>query len=318
VQTRIPLLVCLSVLAGAAACDPHRAVVLGDDAAPLGDSTTGDDAWRTDGPSWRDLNLGDGPNPAASDYIYLLDDTTTLLRFNPMTTTIEVLGKLACPNASSQVNSMAIDRTARAWIGFHDGTIYWVSVASMSCTKSGFASPVLGFQAFGMGFVANGPQTTREKLYLADMTVAPVPSRLGVLDPDTLDFKVAGPIPLTENSPELTGTAAGILYAYFPGKTSYIRQLDKSTGKTLKEWNLSIKTGNVGAWTFSHWGGQFYIFVTDAWNSQLYVFTPQTGKTTQLLSNLPHRIVGAGVSTRAPLVRPDMGPSLPEAGPGPL
>ena len=66
--------------------------------------------------------------------------------------------------------------------------------------------------------------------------------------------------------------------------------------------------GSVRSWAFAHWGGRFYLFVTvlDSMtgrnNSQVFLFTPDDGRVQLILDNLPYNIVGAGVSTCAPIV----------------
>ena len=65
--------------------------------------------------------------------------------------------------------------------------------------------------------------------------------------------------------------------------------------------------GSVTAWAFAHWGGRFYIFTTHSTlfggeSSKVLRLDPTTGKVTTLLNSSPYRVVGAGVSTCAPVV----------------
>ena len=66
--------------------------------------------------------------------------------------------------------------------------------------------------------------------------------------------------------------------------------------------------GTANAWAFAFWGGKFYIFVTaqtDIFSSpvsSVRVIDRATGAASTALSNLPTPIVGAGVSTCAPVV----------------
>ena len=59
---------------------------------------------------------------------------------------------------------------------------------------------------------------------------------------------------------------------------------------------------------FARWGGCFYMFVTvfdpelGRHNSQVLMFSPDDGTVTKILDNLPYIIVGAGVSTCAPVI----------------
>lgn len=65
--------------------------------------------------------------------------------------------------------------------------------------------------------------------------------------------------------------------------------------------------GQVRAWAFAQWGGKFYIFVTTqnligTTNSTVRTIDRATGQSATILQNLPNIIVGAGVSTCAPVV----------------
>ena len=79
--------------------------------------------------------------------------------------------------------------------------------------------------------------------------------------------------------------------------------------------------GTVAAWAFAQWGGKFYIFVTTqdflgTTNSTVRTIDRMTGQYQLVSQNLPYRIVGAGVSTCAPVI---IGSELPwEQNPGML
>jgi hypothetical protein len=66
--------------------------------------------------------------------------------------------------------------------------------------------------------------------------------------------------------------------------------------------------GQVRAWAFAQWGGKFYIFVTTqqgilgTLNSTVRSIDRASGVSMTLMENLPNIIVGAGVSTCAPVV----------------
>ena len=86
-----------------------------------------------------------------------------------------------------------------------------------------------------------------------------------------------------------------------------LARLDKTSGAELDRWNLEPPTGAVSAWAFAHWGGKFYMFVTVddllfGSTSQVKVFDPATGMESTGVADSPYRVVGAGVSTCAPIV----------------
>ena len=75
----------------------------------------------------------------------------------------------------------------------------------------------------------------------------------------------------------------------------------------LQQWKVPPLPGQVTAWAFSHWGGKFYIFVTSSPDgftekSQVLMLDPATGVAGTYLPSMPYRIVGAGVSTCAPVI----------------
>jgi hypothetical protein len=84
--------------------------------------------------------------------------------------------------------------------------------------------------------------------------------------------------------------------------------MDKTTGQPAMKYPQSPLPGSVRAWAFAHWGGRFYMFVTvfepalGRNNSQVLMFNPDDGTVVRVLDNLPYIIVGAGVSTCAPVV----------------
>ncbi len=254
---------------------------------------------------------------AESQLIYVVDNDYRLLSFSPtdgnqfqMITNLE---SICSPGSSwpawgigtATPFSMSVDRDARAWVLFTSGEIMWVDIPSRTCVTSPFSPGTLGFQLFGMGFVSDAAGSEEETLWIAGGGVGSLDDGdLASLDPDTMQVSVVGdlPSPAGSSSPEMTGTGAGVLYAYFPGSTTFVAELNKSNASITEQWNMPALNGQIRAWAFAHWGGKFYIFVTVDDNSQVLKLDPATGQTTTLLENLPYIIVGAGVSTCAPTV----------------
>ena len=84
-----------------------------------------------------------------------------------------------------------------------------------------------------------------------------------------------------------------------------IRSLDKGSGSPLHSWSLPASSGTVAAWAFAYWGGSFYIFLSTgdlfSTSANVYRFDPNSGSYEQILSNTGNVVVGAGVSTCAPV-----------------
>ncbi len=266
----------------------------------------------------------DGCSDAAK-LIYVVDDAYNLYSFNPAMdlNTFTLIGALNCPagpswpawamNAPGPATpfSMSVDRSGRAWVVYTSGEIFWVSTADASCMSSPYVKGTNGYQLFGMGFSSDTAGSTTEQLFISGGDASsPMSGNLGDLDPTTLSIATKGPLPQYENSPELTGTGNAELYAYYPGVSStFVARLDKNTGQidNTAKWNVPPLAGQVYAWAFAQWGGRFYIFVTDTdalglnKNSKVIRLDPMTGASTTILQNLPYYIVGAGVSTCAPV-----------------
>ncbi|OIP40463.1 MAG: hypothetical protein AUK47_08460 [Deltaproteobacteria bacterium CG2_30_63_29] len=258
---------------------------------------------------------------AEAQLVYVVDTDYNLMSFDPSGTTpvFRPIGSLNCPAGSSWSSygsgaatpfSMSVDRSARAWILYSSGEIFWVNTRDAACTASPYTKGQNGYQLFGMGFSTDSDGSVEERLYIAGGNVSDLLSgNIGSVDPVTLTVTTLGPIPgNAEYSPELTGTGNGKLFGYFPGtgSSSFVGELNKSNGQLVQQWALPGLDGDIGAWAFAHWGGKFYIFVTVVdpfWgdsDSRVLRLDPETGQTTTLMTGLPYEIVGAGVSTCAP------------------
>ena len=212
---------------------------------------------------------------------------------------------------------MSVDRSGRAWVLYSSGEIFWVSTVDATCQRSSFTKGQAGFELFGMGFVSDSPGSAKETLFVAGASASQQntgTSRLGKIDPATLQLSSLGSLATAMYSPELTGTGDAELYGYYPGSANtFVAKINKENGQSAQTWGLPPLDNDVRAWAFAHWGGQFYIFVTTidlfdpfsmATNSQVWLLNPKTSSATKILDNLPYIIVGAGVSTCAPVLIP--------------
>lgn len=258
-----------------------------------------------------------------TDLIYVVDDTYRLLSFNPSGDqhTFTLLGNLSCPAGASWPGwgglgaatpfSMSVDRTGRAWVLYTSGEIFWVSVTDpSSCTLSPFVKGSNDFELFGMGFVTDTPGGSAETLYVAGgpaSTAGEGNVTLGRIDPATAVLTPMVALASAEYSPEFTGTGAAELYGYYPGSSPFVARLNKSTGDIEQQWSLPSSMNTVRAWAFAHWGGRFYIFITTMdfmlnTVTEVQRLDPSTGTTDVVLTDVEYVIVGAGVSTCAPVV----------------
>ncbi len=242
---------------------------------------------------------------SGAEWIYLVDSNNILLQFRPDTLTLTPIGNLNCPSSSGDTPfSMAVDRDATAWVLYQSGNIFHVDTSNAACTATGFQPGQSGLTNFGMGFVSNDDDED-ETLYVAGGTSVTVGNAtLAWVDTQSLQLSTIGQI---NGWPELTGTGSAQLWAFSPNTNPpTIQRLDKTSGAVAQNFNVSQLAGNPSAWAFAFWGGGFYVFLQRALetSTNIWFFDPNTQNLTQALGNTGYRIVGAGVSTCAPLVPP--------------
>jgi len=240
------------------------------------------------------------------ELVYLVDDFDGLYSFNPRKLPADPfrrIGKLACDTTSTP-NSMAVDRSGIAWIGYQNGTVHRASILDAHCLKNS-SRPRGAPSRFGMGFVTDGPGSTTEKLFVAGPDNA---AKLATLSTEEAPIAWNEIAPLSKreaDNPELTGTGDGKLFAYFPAPgRGFVQQIERSTGKLVgTKWKLAGDEGEgVHAYAFAHWGGVFYVFTTIGDNSAVHAIHMDDGRQELVKEHLPYTIVGAGVSTCAPLL----------------
>lgn len=252
-----------------------------------------------------------------TDLIYAVDTENRLLSFNPRHDfhRFQQIGNLDCPAgpAVSGVGigtpySMAVDRQAGTLVLYSSGEIFAVNTATAKCASTRIKPGTAGFSLFGMGFVSNDGGQAGEKLYIAGSTSkGSAASSLGLIDTQGLQVQNLGTLLSWPKHPELSGTGAGDLFAYFPGKdNSQVVQLDKQTRAARRTWPLPGTSGEVLGWAFAHWGGRFYIFLTTDQNGRqvndVIRFDPKDGSHVVVAADTPYPVFGAGVSTCAPYI----------------
>ncbi|WP_156338457.1 hypothetical protein [Chondromyces crocatus] len=225
-----------------------------------------------------------------------------MYRFDPGTLALTTIGTLDCPRSGgpSSAFSMAVDRKGVAWVLFSNRKLYQVNIETAACTATDYQTYQHQLSVFGMGFVSRGEGSQEETLYLADYFGR------GIASLDTQSLTVA-PIVSYGNelgSAELTGTGDGRLFGFFRGTPDYIAEVNPGTGQFLsKTIPPEIQIG--AGWAFAHWGGDFYLFTNPgADGTKVDRYSLNSGTKTTVMMGIPDNIVGAGVSTCAPLKHP--------------
>jgi hypothetical protein len=266
------------------------------------------------------------------DLIYLVDQTYRLIAFDPRLIGMaggpyRVIGNLSCPNPGTSLQpgggaatpfSMAVDRNAVAWVLYSSGKLYTASTTNAMCTATPFVpSQNVGGQTwnlFGMGYVTDAAGGDTEKLWIGGGNVDAMTSgSLGWIDTTSYAVnRVAAIAPSAEYSAEFSGLGDATLWAFFPDTQAqaFVQQIDKATGAGVGSrlmFDLAAAGRSVQAWAFAQWGGTFYVFVTTVdilggnANAAVHAINRSTGAHTIPLQNQQYVVVGAGVSTCAPI-----------------
>jgi hypothetical protein len=237
----------------------------------------------------------------AAKLVYVVSEVGDLYSFKPASLTFTKIGRLACPG-QSLFNSMAVDRKGYAWVNDIAGHIFHVSTADASCEATSYQPGQGGFNRMGMAFATNGADTTTERLYVDGLNDF-LGKGLSWIDLASLKLSAIGPHSgdLAGVQAELTGTGDGRLYGFFNTLPATLAQIDRATGATSNEIQLTRGVGT--AWAFSFWGGDFWFYTaepaTPSVVTRLKYATDQSQSV--VMSNVGNfRIVGAGVSTCAP------------------
>jgi hypothetical protein len=268
----------------------------------------------------------DGGPPAescseAAKLVYVVSDENHLYTFAPnklpdVAAAFTDLGLLGCSEPGDTVNSMAVDRRGTAYVNYASGKIFAVDTKTLACTDTGFVPGQAGFSPnLSMGFSSDAPGSTEETLYVSDNTGDDTQER---------DGKGLAKLDLTKSPPELTplgtftaevmggrceltGTGDAKLYGFFTTMPANLAEIQKGNAATPAAVRLPTVDASTGGYAFSFWGGSFWFYTssdTDTTKVTRYDPTTTPPTTSVAAPMLDFTIVGAGVSTCAPLVFP--------------
>jgi len=233
---------------------------------------------------------------AGETLVYVLGAANELYSFYPPTLAFKPIGTIACKSNSSP-NSMAVTRSGIAFTNFLDGELFEISTANAACKATTYLSNQFGWTTYGMGYagLADGGET----LFVAGNGTNGVSKGLGFIDTTSFTLGVVGPFQPQQSNCELSGTGAGQLFGFCPNGTgSTVIEIDPASAKVLSSHTLSTGS-NASSFAFAFWGGTFWIFSGNG-SSLVTNYDPISKKETNV-TNAPIEIVGAGVSTCAPL-----------------
>jgi hypothetical protein len=238
-----------------------------------------------------------------TQFVYTLTAEEELYRFDPPTLTFTDIGPVNCPTVGTPF-SMAVDRNGSAWSVFSDGSLWHIDTTDASCTATSFVPWQSGWTTFGMGFSADVAGGATETLYVSESSIATTKG-LGKIDLTTMKLTPIGMYDKVNARAELTGTGDGKLFGAFEGSPYDVAQIDKGTAAIISQApqaaiNYPADSSNFA---FAFWGGDFWLFVGPGGSTDVFHYVVATGVTTKV-SSVSFEIVGAGVSTCAPIKPP--------------
>ncbi|MBZ5714113.1 hypothetical protein [Nannocystis pusilla] len=248
------------------------------------------------------------------DGIFVLSDDAELWKYFPETNNFTMLGQIGC--GMTNTFSMAVDRLGYAWVQFNGtGQLRKVDVTNVAdCSDPGFAPGQVGVNNFGMAFVSNSEVDKCDRIYgntysgFGGYSEGPNAGDFITIDPDSLILSKLGKTSF--DGAELTGTGDGRAFIFGGQFPSKLVEADKNTGAALSVLPLNGLEINNGAFAFAFFAGDFYFFTdsdNDLFNSEVthldYDDSDGNGiqDLTVLQQDAPLLIVGAGVSTCAPV-----------------
>jgi hypothetical protein len=249
--------------------------------------------------------IGALPCEEGASLVYVVSQEGDLYSFRPDAGEFSRIGALHCPTRGyATPHSMAVDRSATAWVNYTDGSLYRVSTKDARCARTDFEPGQHGFGRFGMAFASTGDDLSRESLFVwGSYDYGDDGRGLATIDTHTLRLQPVGDANdrLHFLEAELTGTGDGRLYGFFAtGRAATLAGIDVKTGAARDPRPLpGVRTGS--AWAFSFWGGDFYFFwAPGGASSRVSRLSGSDGSVNEVLHDVGFRIVGAGVSTCAP------------------
>jgi hypothetical protein len=240
---------------------------------------------------------------AEAKLIYVIGLDNELYSFNPATLDVKLVGVINCPTGGFATTfSMAVDRKGIAWVLFSDGKIYNVNTKDASCVATAYAPNQNGFNTFGMAFVSDAPGSAEETLFVAGYGGN---NGLAQIDTKTLTLTPVGAYDTLDGSAELTGTGDAQLFGFFALNPVVIAGIDKTNAKIVSQAPQPPTISVAGGWAFAFWGGDFWLFTSPTGLSQIDRYRPSDGSTMMVKTGIGTNIVGAGVSTCAPVKPPN-------------
>jgi hypothetical protein len=243
--------------------------------------------------------------------VYVMTLEGDLYSFAPAQKKFTKVGPLDCQSAGGQQLvpiSMAVARDAVAWVhmrapGSTTSELYKVDTKTAACTPSGIRG-----QMGGMGFSINEGTKDQETLFLIGAGSGPLSPGLNRVNFAGKKLEVVADLPeLTDL--ELTGTGDGRLYGFLMNDPLELAKVNKTSSAFSERVSLAqIAPPRAPMFAFSFWGGDFYFYTAQdpspSLTTTVHKYDTATKKVETYMTNIGFHIVGAGVSTCAPVSAP--------------
>lgn len=278
-----------------------------------GGGATDDSGFATDdgGGAFKDSSASDATSSDCSEaakIVYLLTQANELYSFDPGTLALKKIGTLDCPTQAG-ANSMAVDRNALAYVNTSDGALFTVNTQNAHCSATSYQTGQKGHTIRGMGFSSDTSGGAAETLYTCTGDGLGGGTGLAKIGLPSYALSTIGDYSsgLGGNECELTGTGDARLFGFFaitnPPKLAEITKTSAATPSPVTLTNVPSST----AYAFSFWGGDFWFYTSNGFTkSAITRYRYSTNKSyTVVVPNAGMVIVGAGVSTCAPLIAPN-------------
>ncbi|MFO0742175.1 MAG: hypothetical protein U0270_40255 [Labilithrix sp.] len=251
-----------------------------------------------------------------TDLVYVVSRDGTLHSFDPSELRFRRIGRLDCPGVGRSLpESMAVDRSGQAWVGFDNGTLALASITTAQCVASrvNVYSAHIGTR-FGMGFAPTAEGGIGgESLFLTtepsfgrlpDGRMTRGQSLLVRID-DGAHPRLAGVFPSEVRglTGELSSRSDGRLFGFFTGEPYFsLAEIDPATAALRWQKRLTgmrFNSAAGGSWAFAAVGAEFYFFWADGRESSTVTRLREDGTLEHVIRDAGMRIVGAGASTCA-------------------
>ncbi len=240
---------------------------------------------------------------------YVVSNAGAIYSFDPQHLKFEKKGVLDCPSGGARPYAMSVDRKGTAWISYTDGALFTASTKDAKCQATSWKKGQQGLDQFTLAWLSTRKDARDEQLYIGASGPNRAPLGLWKADPKLAITKVGNYTNgMEKRLPDLAGDGEGRLYGFFAGSPPMFGEIDENTGATPKTEKIEGVDLTSGSWALAAWGGDVWLFHAGGNERGSHVTRVRRsgdGGHSEVVKDVGgFQIVGAGVSTCAPLAPP--------------